>query len=625
MKRLLNLSVALLAIFFMVSCQQEKFDLESTGSKVTFSVEIPEAKTKAALPGSEVNQLVYAVYRVTGLNEADAKTSLTDANFLYQSTSVVDGGVSSAELELVNDQDYIVLFWAQNEDKWFKGDGEGEYHFGTKGVTYPETYVPNSDAYAAFAGVDYIHVDGSKNERIELTRPFAQLNIATKLATNYSINVEGTTVTVEGLATKYNVATGKGVVATEPIQFDEAAPIDDVFSSKYESYLSMNYVFVPDQKTNITVTYTITTDKGTVVNTVGDVPVEKNFRTNIIGSLLTSKVNYYVELDKVWGTPENDVKVISVADATQLLEAINEASDDNATNIKIDAQPNDQGEKVLDLSDITAGLFTTKAGENNYGIQIPAGKSIVLDLNGCTISQKKECTSSYSMIQNLGKLTIVDSDKNGKISFEDLSQGGSSAWGSYVIENRSGAELIVNSGTIVHLGSNNWTDRPTNIPVQNYAGKVTINGGKLSSPSFRSMRDFTAGGEIVINGGTFEGQVWMQGLGNGTSSLTINGGEFTPTDGYDGSSIYITNGTNDIEVNINGGKFNTKIGCQDATKEGVLGCITGGTFTTDAAENTNSALIANGYSAVEADGMWNIIKIYTQNGNEYSILNVYGL
>ena len=68
-------------------------------------------------------------------------------------------------------------------------------------------------------------------------------------------------------------------------------------------------LFVPDQKTNITVTYTITTDKGTVDNTVGDVPVEKNFRTNIIGSLLTSKVDYTVELNDEWGGAEEKVEV----------------------------------------------------------------------------------------------------------------------------------------------------------------------------------------------------------------------------------------------------------------------------------------------------------------------------
>ena len=123
------------------------------------------------------------------------------------------------------------------------------------------------------------------------------------------------------------------------------------------------------------------------------------------------------------------------------------------------------------------------------------------------------------------------------------------------------------------------------------------------------MRDFTAGGEIIINGGKFEGQVWMQGLGNGSSSLTINGGEFEPVSGYDGSSVYITNGTNVVNVAIKGGKFNTKIGCASPEKEGAKGCITGGTFTETAKLNTNAALLAEGYSFVAGtDGNYTVEK-----------------
>ena len=226
-------------------------------------------------------------------------------------------------------------------------------------------------------------------------------------------------------------------------------------------------------------------------------------------------------------------------------------------------------------------------------ITVPNDKNITIDLNGYSISQEKECTESYNMIVNNGSLTIDDNSesKTGKIVFSDLSEGGGSVWGSYVICNYG--ELIVENGTIEHAGSLNGAENhPTDIPVQNYQGKVTINDGLISSPHFRSLRDFTAGGEVIINGGTFIGQVWMQGLGNGSSSLTITGGDFSPVYGYDGSSVYITNGTNDIEVSISGGTFNTKVGCQNPSKDGVKGCITGGSFTESAKENTNELLFA---------------------------------
>lgn len=225
-------------------------------------------------------------------------------------------------------------------------------------------------------------------------------------------------------------------------------------------------------------------------------------------------------------------------------------------------------------------------------VTISKENTVILNLNGKTISQSKECTASYGMINNNGTLTITG---NGKLSFTDTSKGGGSEWGSYTIYN-SGI-LTVDNGIIEHLGSTgDWgNDRPTDVPIDNHAGKVTINDGTIRSPQFRSLRDFTAGGEITINGGTFEGQIWMQGLGEGSSSLTITGGNFSPTAGYDGSSIYITNSDNDIILNISGGYFNTKIGCADVNKPGVKGKITGGIFTSTAKTNTNPAIIAEGY------------------------------
>ena len=240
-------------------------------------------------------------------------------------------------------------------------------------------------------------------------------------------------------------------------------------------------------------------------------------------------------------------------------------------------------------------------------ITIAAGEEVVLDLNGKVVSQEKECTTSYSMFENNGKLTITG---EGTINFKDLSNGGGSSWGTYIITNKG--ELIVENGTLEHLGTAD-ANFDTNLPIQNYAGKVTVNGGTIKSTQFRSLRDFTAGGEIVINGGTFVGQVWMQGLGNGSSSLTINGGNFEPQ-ANDGSSVFITNGTNVVNVSITDGYFATKIGATYAEKEGVAGCITGGTFTDAAKENTNAALVSEGFAfTANEDGTWTVMPVQKQH------------
>lgn len=238
-------------------------------------------------------------------------------------------------------------------------------------------------------------------------------------------------------------------------------------------------------------------------------------------------------------------------------------------------------------------------------LTLAKGKTLVLDLNGHSISHEMECTASYNMITNNGDLTIKGA---GEISFTDTSAGGGSVWGSYTIYNNG--TLDVSDATIVHNGTTgDWgSNRPTDVAINNYQGKVTVNSGTISSKMFRSLRDFTAGGEIVINGGKFEGQIWMQGEGTGSSSLTINGGEFEPLKGYDGSSVYLTNGTNDIEFSVTGGIFKTKIGVADAGKAGVKGSVKGGTFTQAAKDNTNTALIAEGYDFVSnGDGTYTVM------------------
>lgn len=230
-------------------------------------------------------------------------------------------------------------------------------------------------------------------------------------------------------------------------------------------------------------------------------------------------------------------------------------------------------------------------------LTIPAGKAITLDLNGKTISQSKECTESYEMISNQGTLTITG---NGKISFTDTGVGNSSAsWGAYTIRNTG--TLVIENGTIENLSTQNVAGKPfahTTLAIFQYSGSCTINGGTISCPSYRSVRLWK--GEMVINGGAFVGQVWVQCVDE-TASLTINDGEFTNT-WNDGSSVFVGNIDSNgklynTEIAITGGTFNGKVGSNNATA--VSGVITGGTFSSKAMSGTNSALLANGFEFVE--------------------------
>ena len=240
----------------------------------------------------------------------------------------------------------------------------------------------------------------------------------------------------------------------------------------------------------------------------------------------------------------------------------------------------------------------------NSSVTIPAGKTITLDLNGKTISQEKACTASYTMIENKGNLTITG---NGKISFKDTGAGDPNfGWGSYTLTNRG--TLVVENGTIENLSTQNPGNGQPNVhmycAIQQAAGSTTINGGKISTPTYRSVR--INKGSLVVNGGVFEGQIWMQ-PNQGDVSLEITDGTFAPR-GNDGSSIYMTNAGEGFTVTsaaISGGTFEGKIGVANA--ETLSGIITAGTFTKAAKDNTNEILLAEGHKfASNTDGTWSV-------------------
>ena len=287
--------------------------------------------------------------------------------------------------------------------------------------------------------------------------------------------------------------------------------------------------------------------------------------------------------------------------------------EDNATdtNANIFTKEENVTDYVKALKDAftNGGKYTLTADVTlSETITLAADKTLVLDLNGKTISQVKECTASYEMILNKGNLTITG---NGKLSFKDTSAGDPTyGWGSYTLRNEG--TLVVENGTIEHLGEQ---DAHMICAIFQYSGHSTINGGKISTPNYRSARLWS--GDMTINGGEFEGQLWLQAV-NDTSDLTINGGTFAPRGG-DSSSVFVTNTGKTVKFAVKGGNFTTKIGMSVP-----FACITGGEFTTAAKEATAVELIPDNYSFTELEnGNWTVEKTYEWN-DDNTVLKIYG-
>ena len=152
------------------------------------------------------------------------------------------------------------------------------------------------------------------------------------------------------------------------------------------------------------------------------------------------------------------------------------------------------GGTVVLVNDVTVDGYVT----------ISKGENVTLDLNGHTITGTDITEKNFGLIQNNGTLTIKDTVGTGKIS---LTATVNSGWSRYsaVISNNPGATLIVNSGTIEHLGGTDMAygiDSLTNGTLGDV--NVTINGGTITSP-YRAIRQFlnsaTDENVLVINGG----------------------------------------------------------------------------------------------------------------------------
>ena len=320
MKKILLFASALAGLFLAGSCQRENLEPQAD-KQVTFTIEAPAAmQTKAIADGQNVDQLIYEVW-ITGQNQN--VTDLSGATRLYQATTAMeqDGGRMKANitLDLVNDQNFTVLFWAQQS-------GINVYNTEwLNAVTYqPNTaeggyaYAANDNRLDAFYGKAFVSDGQTANHTVTLKRPFAQVNLCTlnnkdaaQTSDNYNISLVSSKMRLDAVPTTFNVATSavSNYVAMEfaantvPSGDDKMITVND---KKY-FYAGMNYVFAG---TNIVLTYDIQTKlngevDANVNNTIQNVPLKENYRTNIVGNLLTSKVDYEIIVDADFNAPEN--------------------------------------------------------------------------------------------------------------------------------------------------------------------------------------------------------------------------------------------------------------------------------------------------------------------------------
>ncbi len=323
MKKLFFVAVAAIAML-ATSCSKDDASTVVGGetSTVTFAVEAPVMATRADLgDGTTAVDLSWAVYA-------------EDGTYLEALSGSKAGAFSSlkanVEIELVNGKKYAVIFWAQAPGAPYTFDKAG------KKVTVADALAANKEAYDAFYKYETIaEVAGPRTQTIVLTRPFAQLNIATadtQKAADGGLVVAQTKVVVPAYKTLNLV---DGSVADEAERTYAMADIltgetIEVGGKTYD-LLSMNYILVNTKELEI-VKFTVKNGTFEEEFTYNNVPLQRNYKTNIIGNLLTSTYDFTIEINPIFAKPDYEsngwvgAKVNGVAYQT-LAEAIANAYD----------------------------------------------------------------------------------------------------------------------------------------------------------------------------------------------------------------------------------------------------------------------------------------------------------
>lgn len=485
-KKLLKSFAAAAMSVLAIACAKEPVTGDGQTVEATFDVDVPGVmSTKAIGDGMTASQLYYQVF--------DEESNPIEG--LGVQTKKMNSGKTTVKFQLVKDQTYNFVFWAQTPT-------EGYYEIdGTEGLKkisakYADKNA-NDENFDAFYAVEKFTVNGSISESVTLTRPFAQVNIATtgKLAAGSAskeLDFDGatSTVTFKNVPTEFSPLSSDDVVdGTESVVFASAAvPEGNItVAGKEYKYLSMNYVFAPKNGSVYDVAAELTVAGKTVPVSVPNVPLKRNWRTNIVGNLLLTGAQFNVIVDPVF---ENEETM---------------AYDEEAFRAAVAA-----GGKVSlsQNTTLTKSLSLTKSTTT----EIVIGKDVTLTAELSGYSSK-----AISLFDENINCTLSG---DGTILGPTVKNGSSAA----AIELEDNANNLVIGGNLTVAGRNGTIAGNVDAGIIIRAGKVTVNSGHFiaskdvnggENPAILLYSPSSYRSELIINGGTFESVV-------GNSKFLIN-------------------------------------------------------------------------------------------------------
>ena len=466
-KYILAAALTMLAL----GCNKEQVAVDGTPDgeevAVTFAAELPGTITKAIGDGLTAKNLSVAVYD-------DASNAAGTHIVTLDKTAVFDALHTTVEYSLVKGKTYHFIFWAQAAGAPYTFNPE------TKKVAINYTGAANDEKRDAFYAVKTLKVTGPATEPVQLHRPFAQVNFGTSdsaAATVAGVTPTASLFTATDAASSFDVFAGEG---TDPVRisFTEATlPAEQLTLKDGTSYtyLAMNY-FIPAGKlsethvSNLSATFKGASDD--VVISVPSAKVQANYRTNIVGNLLTDQVVFNVEIVPAF-EDETTIDIENITTAADLRTALaNGHSAKLAADITIDET-----------------------------ISVPAGKDVVLDLNGHEINNAEdlwnEATGDWSLISVKGGSLTIKGDGLLKAKENDC----------FAVDVQDGGHVIIEDGEYI-----------SNVhAVYVLVGTAEIRGGKYSVQ--QKYQDPAKADEFVLN-------CYDAHHRDGTAKIIVTGGEF---------------------------------------------------------------------------------------------------
>lgn len=383
---------------------------------VTFQVQLPaELGSRAYFGnGTQAKNLYVAVYdangnvldKLTNFNGETPAAGMTVNNFTTSLSTTVT-------IPLVKGQTYTVVFWADSYAPVEEGaESTSPFTFTPADASMKVDYtkfVGNSDAPDAFFAAVTVPADGTTH-KVELKRPFAQINIGTDdldaaskaglTVTKGGMNLTGASNTLnlrEGTISSSADFDGNVSFATQSINTGMDFPVtktDAEADATPYSYLAMGYILCGDAqsaKASLPTVELMLNDRTEPFATYGNIPAQGNFRTNIYGSLLTNKEKFTVTINPAFVNSFNN-GVLTVDNEEDLVAAVKQG-----TNVKLD--------KDLEM-------------DGSFIQEIPENKSVEVDLAGNDLSLTSGATlqnKAISLVNKSNEPSAVKIKKNGTI------------------------------------------------------------------------------------------------------------------------------------------------------------------------------------------------------------------